>query len=50
MNYLLDFYLCSLVTFTELLEIIFILLFIQGLFYRIFHINIYQKLIKVLDR
>lgn len=50
MNYLLDFYLCSLVTLAELSAIIFISLFIQGLFYRVFKINLYKKLDKLLDR
>ena len=48
MNYLLDFILCSIVTFAELSGIIFISLFIQGLFYRIFKINIYQELVRIL--
>lgn len=52
-EYLLDVYLCGLVVLAELIGAMAIALVIQGIFYKVFKINLYKslcKLSKKLDR
>lgn len=50
MNYILDIIECSLMTIAEVIGIILFAILIQGIFYRIFKINLYKKLVKIIDR
>lgn len=46
-EYLLDVYLCGLVVLAELIVAMAIALVIQGIFYKVFKINLYKNLCKL---
>lgn len=50
MNYWLDVLLCGLVTLGELIGIILLAVLIQIIFYKIFRINLYKKIITGLNK
>lgn len=50
MNYILDLIACSLMTLAEVIGVILLAILIQLIFYRVFNINLYKKLVKVLER
>lgn len=50
MNYWLDVLLCGLVTLGELIGVMLLAVLIQIIFYKIFRINLYKKIIKGLNK
>lgn len=50
MNYWLDVLLCGLVTLVELIGVILLAVLTQIIFYKIFRINLYKKIIKGLNK
>lgn len=50
MNYWLDVLLCGLVTLGELIGVILLAVLTQIIFYKIFRINLYKKIIKGLNK
>ena len=50
MSYWLDVLLCGLVTLGELIGVILLAVLIQIIFYKIFRINLYKKIIKGLNK
>ena len=50
MNYWLDVLLCGLVTLGELMGVILLAVLTQIIFYKIFRINLYKKIIKGLNK
>lgn len=50
MSYWLDVLLCGLVTLGELIGVILLAVLIQIIFYKIFGINLYKKIIKGLNK
>lgn len=50
MSYILDVFMCSLVTLGEVIGAIVIALMLQLISYRILKINLYQKLVKIINK